>query len=181
MQKIFHITAQVDLNLYPRWIDIFRETYDKPYPMHISLKTNTYCQEEATTHIKKELKELCKNYTTMHLQFHGIFTKKTDNGWSIMIRAEENTQLLKLQKEISKTFSTYGDHIAKQYAEFELSFIPHITIGRRLSDENFREAQNMIHDDSLATATIQKIVLTIVDNAVFEEWTDPQNKTVFVL
>ncbi len=53
-KKIFHIAAELDLTKKPDWLDDFRVKYDKPYPNHITLKTNTFFDSNDFKNLKND-------------------------------------------------------------------------------------------------------------------------------
>lgn len=176
MKKIFNIMAEFDLDKKPDWLEDFRAKYDKPYKYHIVLKYATEFDDADVENIKSELLELSKKYSKMKI----VFDKLLIQG-SIMIMARENKELVQLQKEIVKKFSKYGKSIKEKYAEFDLDFEPHITIGRSLSDKELDLATKDLGNDFLCDALIDKISLTIIDEDFFEQWNDPNRKTLYVL
>ena len=96
-------------------------------------------------------------------------------------QSEKNQVLIKLQKEIVKKFSGYGSHITKQDERFEKNFVPHITIARHLSLEQLNIAKTELKKDLFCEALIEELVLTTVQNNLFEESSNPLNKTYFKL
>jgi 2'-5' RNA ligase len=98
-----------------------------------------------------------------------------------MIEAKNNKELIKLQKEIKIKFSKYGKHISKEYEKFENNFKPHITIARYLNLKQLKIAKKEIQKDLFCEALIEKLVLTTVENDLFEEWSNPKNKLSYSL
>lgn len=179
--KIFHIGSEFTLIKKPRWLDKFRLKYDEPYRYHVTFKTSTYFQEDDFENLKKELSNIAKKYRAVKVIFNKLFINRTSKGGCIMIKAERNKDLLKLQKEITKKSSKYGKHITKEYKKFEDDFKPHITIGRHLTSEQLENARKELKKDLRCEALIEELVLTTANTDLFSELNDPRNKLHYKL
>ena len=180
-RKMFNIVADFKLNVKPNWLDDFRRKYDKPYQYHITLKTSTYFDENRFEDLKFSLNEILKLFNPIEITFNQVFTGQTSKGGCIMIKACKNNNLIALQRKISDKLSEYGEHITKEYKQYEKSFNPHITIARQLSPERFIQASSEIEENTQCKAIIEEVVLTVAKNDSFDEWSNSSNKTHFYL
>lgn len=80
-----------------------------------------------------------------------------------MIRARENEQLARLQADLRTELHSFGEHTKPYFAQFEENFTPHITIGRKLSNERFEEAKSELQEPTHCLAIINKVDLSIHD------------------
>ena len=180
-KKIFHISAHVELNTKPVWLDAFRASYDKPYPYHVSLKTMTYCDPQNINNISWHVQQIAMQYEPIEVTFSTLHVSTGSTGECIMINAEQNNTLSALQQTISKTLRTYGEHIAPAYERYESNFMPHITIGRSLTKEALEEAKKHILSDLTCVGTIRSLTLYIVDRSTPEEFLKEDNQIHFSL
>lgn len=179
--NIFNIVAEFNLNKKPDWLDGFRKKYDKPYRYHITLKTCTFFDNNKFENLKNDLESITKKYNSIQIIFNELFMGHTSTGECIMIKADKNKKLFKLQKEIANKFSNYGEHVSEEYKKFESNFEPHITIARHLTCEQYERAKNELIKDLYCKALIKEIVLTVARENTFEEWSKPENKLSYFL
>lgn len=180
-KKIFSISSDFQLIKKPDWLDDFRKKYDQPYSYHVTLKTSTCFDHICVENLKGDLDAIAKKYHTIPVKFNELFISSAPKGKCIMIKAQKNKVLIKLQKEIVKKFSEYGSHITKEDERFEKNFVPHITIARHLSLEQLKIAKTELKKDLFCEALIKELVLTTVKNNRFEESCNPLNKAYFKL
>lgn len=180
-KKMFNIVAEFELSKKPNWLDDFRKKYDKPYDYHIALKNCTYFNKDDLRNIKLNLKKVLEPYNKIKVVFNDLFINSASKGECIMIRAEKNETLMRLQKELSDEFSKYGEYVSEEARKFENNFEPHITIARHLSPEQLNNAKKELKEDTYCEAIIYEIVLTIAKDDIFEEWSNPNNETLFSL
>ena len=175
-KKIFNIAVELDLIQKPNWLDDFRVKYDKPYPDHITLKTNTFFDSDDFENLKKDFVDIAQKYKTINVIFDELYMGLGTKGECIMIKAQINKDLLDLQKEMSDKFSKYGQHITPLHEKFEKDFQPHLTIARQLTTEQLENAKKDLKPDLFCTALVKDLVLTAVENDRFEEWVNVKNK-----
>jgi 2'-5' RNA ligase len=180
-KKIFNVVAEFELDKKPDWLDDFRKKYDKPYHYHITFKNNTYFEESDLEKIKIDLENILKSYRKIKIIFNNLFFSQTSKGNYIMIRAEKNEALDKLQKEISSKLSKYGNNISEEYKKFETNFEAHITIARALTQEQLNSAKTEMKEDIYCEVELKEVFLTIAKEDTFDEWNNPNNKTLFKL
>ena len=178
--KIFYVTADFELSEKPSWLDSFRTKYDDPYGYHITLKQATYFEESQLNEIEETTKKIAANIPPLQVSFNELFINKTPKGHVIMIKAEPNTKLTALQKELREKLSVFGDVIAAYYKVYEEHFEPHITIARHLSDEKPEKKKKNLGEDSICAATISHIFLktNTIDR---ESEVTPEYVTSFIL
>jgi 2'-5' RNA ligase len=180
-KNIFNITAQFSLNKKPKWLDNFREKYDKPYRYHLTFKTNTYFDPKYLREIKKELRGIAKKHKINKVVFNKLSVRNTSKGWCIMIMAEKNNELLKIQKDISSNLKKYGKNISKEKERYENNFKPHITIARNLNSKQLKSAKKDLKEDILCKTIIRKLVLTTVNDDTSEQWNKFENRINYKL
>lgn len=180
-KMIFHVSTDFDLIQKPVWLDNFRAKYDKPYPYHITLKNSTYFDKNDFKKLKNDLGKITKEYKKIKITFDKLFISPSPKGICIMIKAQQNKTLLKLQKEISKQLSKYGKHTHKAYAKFEKNFKPHITIARYLNPKQLKIAKSELEKNLRCQAIITNFTLTTVQHDLFKEWNNPKNKLYYKL
>jgi len=140
----------------------FRKKYDDPVQYHISLKLPTYIDDVNLAKLKKITNETAKTSNSFAVDFDKYFFNKTSTGNLIMISARHNNNLINLQKEIVKRTKGFGKTIKPYYEDFENNFKPHITIARKLDDEDFLEAKSKIEKQIHCRANIDKLRLHIM-------------------
>jgi len=176
--NFFQISANFDLKVKPIWLNDFRSKYDLPYNYHITFKTTTNFKSGDFENLNTELKNISNNHIPFAVIFDELFISPSSSGWCIMIKAKYNKELLKLQEEIAKKFSKYGNHATEERENFEKNFNPHITIARHLTLEQLEKAKSELKKDLICEAIIESLTLTTVKEDTFEEWTKPINRTL---
>jgi 2'-5' RNA ligase len=176
-KKIFQVSADFELDKKPGWLDYFRSKYDKPYSYHVTLKNSSYFNENDLEKIKEALVAIAKKHRELKVVFNKLFLSNSPKGECVMIEAEPNEELNKLQKEISSKLLKHGEHILEEYKEYENNFRPHITIARYLTPDQAEIAKKELGDDMHCEALIDKLVLTTANNDEYEEWSNPENET----
>lgn len=162
--KIFQVTLDFKLQDKPSWLDSFRKKFDKPYEYHITLKYPTYIKEEDINDLKEEVAAISDASSRFVVEFNGYFFDKTDTGEIIMVKAKQNEDLVKLQKEIIERLKKYGSEVKAFYQKFENNFRPHITIARKLDDNLLRDAKKELKEHISCTAEIDSLSLTIYND-----------------
>lgn len=177
---LFSIQTEFDLSRKPAWLDDFRLKYDDPYRYHVTLKNLTIFDGRNLDSLKTDLLALAADFKPIEVSFSELSVNTTSKGGCIMILAEENSKLKDIQKIISNTFSKYGISASREVEKFDSYFMPHITIGRHLTPENFEIAKKELSTKDLScSAIIDECVLTIVKEDTVKEKTDPKNKFFF--
>lgn len=175
-KSIFHIGSEFRLIIKPKWLDAFRKKYDKPYPYHVTFKTSTFFDFADLEDLKKELREIAGKYSKTELKFNKLAIRPTSTGWCIMIMAQNNAYLKKLQKKLALKFAKFGHHIDKEHERHEVKFKPHITIARDLSNSRVKDAKKELGANLVCTAAINNLVLTTIKNDGIKEKLNPKNK-----
>ncbi|MDD4332859.1 MAG: 2'-5' RNA ligase family protein [Patescibacteria group bacterium] len=180
--KYFNVIVEFKLTKKPDWFDGFRKKYDKPFKFHISLKNGTKVKEKDINNLKEDIKIIAKNFRSIKLGFSKLWTSnKSSRGWCIMVKADKNPELLKLQKVISKNLAKYGDYVLPEYKDYEKKFKPHVTIGRHLTDEKIKEAKKEIGKNLYCEAEINSLTLMIVNNFTLKSLLDRKNCKIYKL
>ena len=183
--KIFAIYLNVELVKKPEWLDEFRKKYDKPYEIHITLKQPCYIEEDRIS----ELREKVLNYFNsiniskhkIEITFDEILRNKDKEGVTIMIKASNPDDLIKIQKELCYYLNEYTNYVKFKYQDYENNFVPHITIARNLSEIQEIDAQKYLQNDFVCCGEISSVTLSIVNNNTPEESKKSTNQTVYSL
>ena len=183
--KVFVVTAEVELTKKPSWLDGFRARYDKPYHYHITLKQPCFIQDVEVVALKNKLEMLFKGSGAIsgpiELSFDTLKTSIDKDDGCIMIRTSNDGPIHELQTKILECLSDYKDYFKPKYEQYELNFVPHITVARELTREKFDEALSELSKDLTCIGRVTKVVLTIVNNFGPEEANDPANRVEFNL
>ena len=180
--EYFNVTADFLLVGKPTWLDGFRKRYDQSYPLHITLKNLTEIDKNDIPELKKKLQNIIQKYSQINLKFEKLFTSdKSSKGVCIMILTNQDKSLMNMQRDISRGLSRFGKHVLKEYKDFEENFLPHTTIARGLSEEEFRQAKKEIQKKVSCKGKLSEITLTIVKEINFENLNKRENKTYFKL
>jgi len=183
--KNFVVYAKVELTKKPIWLDSFRLKYDKPHPYHVTLKPSCLIEEGNLPDIKNKLQVLFSNLKIpggkISLKFNSLNIHRQVDGNVIMIDADKNETIDKIQKSILQTLNAYQNYRKEKYRSYAENFQPHITIGRELSPEICAQAEKELAQDYSCEGEIKEIVLVVVDNPVVEEANNPKNQTIYNL
>jgi len=180
--KYFFITLDFDLDKEPKWIKNFRKKYDEPFQYHITLKTATSVNEKDIDSLKSDLEKIVRKFKKIKVDFDKLYiNERAANGACIMILAKKNKVLFDLQKEISQKLSKYGKHYLLEYEKYEKDFLLHITIGRGLDKDRFKKAKNDLGNDFKCSATVDEVVLSMVDEIEPRDLIDKKNKIIYKL
>ncbi|MFC0524741.1 YjcG family protein [Pontibacillus salicampi] len=107
----------------------YRKRYDPHYaliPPHITIKEAFELQEEDIEEVVKQLSEVAKNTKPFSLMIHKLSTFSPVTN-TIYMKVEQVEELMNLHERLNK-----ADPIPE---EDSFSFVPHITIAQKLSDD----------------------------------------------
>ena len=105
----------------------FRRRYDPHYaliPPHLTLKAAFEATEEEIKEIAKKINTIARNFGPVDLKINKISSFKPVNN-VIYLKVESPEELEKLHFELCTTFD----------GNLEYNFVPHITIGQKMSDD----------------------------------------------
>jgi 2'-5' RNA ligase len=184
--KIFAVYALVTFPDKPSWLEQFRSRYDLPYPLHMTLKQHCFIANEETGDVKNILARILAGADATNMQIGIEFRRllvddKLYGHGCIMIGADDNPQLNLLRQSIVTALGSYRSYLKPQGQEYERDFKPHITIGRRLSPEQLKQALTELPSDISLAGVIEKIVLSIIDEVNPAQVNDPKNQTIYGL
>lgn len=106
----------------------YRKRYDPHYSLitpHMTLKSPFDATEDEIKTTADKLREIAKNFQPFNIQTTKVSSFKPVNN-VIYFKIPPKPELEGLQKEINRQFSEQNT---------EYSFVPHITIGQELSDD----------------------------------------------
>ncbi len=186
VMKIFVVYAKVELVEKPDWLDNFRSLYDKPYEFHVTLKQSSLVEDDKVADIKNKLDGL---FSKLNIPNHEIILtfnslnvhKDALQDICIMIDAEPNPEINKLQSNIIETLKDYKQYFKLKYEEYEKNFQPHITIGRELKQGDYEKASEKLTQDYTCKGVIKEVVLVVTQNKDVTEANNPNNQTIYKL
>jgi len=184
--KIFGLFSNVTLAKKPVWLDAFRARYDEPYEYHITFKQPCYVQKEMISELKNKLRNFFSVQNFPEHQTDVVFDRlgirpDAPKGGCIMIYAQRNPTLMKLQQDLREALIEYQNYLKPESSQWERDFKPHITIARHLSPERLEEAKRDLQEDLICVGSIDEIYLQIVDESNAEEAKKLENRTTFKL
>jgi hypothetical protein len=95
MKKIYAIYCTVELTKKPDWLDKFCSTYNRPHPLHITLKQMAYIDDIELTEIKAILEDILERTKISSKKLQIVFDKlvldEQDDAGSIYLLASETT------------------------------------------------------------------------------------------
>ena len=178
--KIFAVYARLNFTKKPDWLDGFIIKYNYPYTYHVTLKQPMYIQEEKIANIKNILTDFFNKFELSEHKIDIVFDKLVI-GSPIMIEATDKREISILQDKIVTALKSYTNFVKPESKDWEEDFKPHITITADLEGEKLEQAKLDIGNDVRCEATIEEIVLSVVDEITPEQANDPKNKTTFAL
>jgi 2'-5' RNA ligase len=106
----------------------YRKRYDPHYaliPPHLTLKYSFNANEEEATSLANQLREIAKHHSPLEIKAYKYSSFYPVNN-VIYMKVDTTAELEALQTEINEKL----DHEKSEYA-----FVPHITIGQKLSND----------------------------------------------
>lgn len=179
--SLFFVTAQVRLDEQPEWLDGFREHFDDPYPLHVTLKNYTKLEQGTIKDVENKIQMLLSGVSSIPVTFSHLRVAPTPKGNCFMIDAEENSELQQIQTYIVRLLQHFGRHLEKRYAQYESNFVPHITIGRNVSPEDTALAEVCLKDSIVCRGVIHAITLTLLKDDTYDSWKSSEYQKTFML
>lgn len=180
--KIVSVYAHIKLLQKPGWLENFRKKYNNPFDYHVTLKQMFFVNESELADIHHRLRDLFRTRPvpghSITLTFDTLRADKDDG--SILIMAQANDEILRLQKMVISKLSDYTRYYSAELKQYENHFEPHLTIAFDLGDR-FDSALSDIHHDIECVGEVKKILLSCVNEISLKETTNPKNLTVFRL
>ncbi|WP_066368619.1 YjcG family protein [Neobacillus fumarioli] len=115
----------------------YRKRYDSHYaliPPHLTLKSAFEATEEEAKEFAEKLREIARNTNEISLKTTKISSFYPVNN-VIYLKIEPTEELVKLQSDINQ--ESIGQ-------EQEYAFVPHITIGQNLSNEEYSDVYGQL-------------------------------------
>jgi 2'-5' RNA ligase/GNAT superfamily N-acetyltransferase len=163
--KTFKITAYFELISKPLWLDEFRRRYDNPTLCHITFKYPTYIDDTKLNELRAKLQIVASKFRPIEVVFDSYKYDKIASGNIVLVIAKKEKQLVRLQKEIVSMCRILSrENVEIIMNNYEENFEPHITIGRKLSDEKFEEAKKLLQIPVECKAVIDSLTLTTNTN-----------------
>lgn len=181
----FAIYAKIILLEKQGWLDDFIEKYNEPYDLHITLKQPCFINEIEVNELRNKVARFFKDRVEKKIKvdFRKFILDKPnlENSGCIMIGTSDNKKLLGLQGSIRKLLVDYSDYCDLKTKVYEENFVPHITIGNKLTAEKFEKALSELPQKLALQGTVDEIVLAIVNDESEAERKNPENLTTFRL
>lgn len=186
--KLFGVFAHVELTDQPAWLGPFRAKYDEPYEPHITLKQLTWVEDQEVAGVKRIMTEVMHEFVSpqheIRLAFNELVLDPADpanplTGNTIMLKTSQASTLVELQHRLRSAFSRFGTFDKPHAQSYEENFVPHQTIARHISDEQFVQAQKELPAGASLTGVVRQVVLKIMDRPGAEAANDPSGHTVF--
>ncbi len=159
--KYLYIRSDTQVRSKPEWLDAFRTKYDEPYPYHMSLKRVVEITDEEAAWVSARLHEIAKRHTPFEVTFSDVIEGKTGRGHVIMILAKNADKLHALRNEVYETCKEFTKYQYPEYAGFDATFNPHLTIARHLTDERLKEARAALGSDTSITVLFNSLTFCL--------------------
>jgi len=173
--KIFAVYSVVTLEGKTAELKTFREKYDQPYKLHITLKQPVQINEDEVDEVKQILSGLDVAKSKIKL----VFDKINGDEKVLMLMAEENSTLMDLQKEVVGLLHKYKSYVDADTMEYEINFKPHITVARDIHEQDMSSVKEQLRGMLPVKAFINSITLAVVNHISPEEALDPNNLTEY--
>ncbi len=183
--KIFALYTDVELTHKPPWFDGFRQKYDEPWPLHVTLKQPCFIEEGGVSNLRHQVSQFFSKRgsksSPLAARFNQVVTGKDRDGVTVMLRMANPERLAVLQKSLVSALSAYADYVRPHHQRYEENFDPHITIARDLSEPQHAAASAYLKDGCVCEGVIREVVLIIVNEDTAAEGSNPANQTVYCL
>ncbi|MBP6945321.1 2'-5' RNA ligase family protein [Patescibacteria group bacterium] len=185
--KLFAVYSKVHLTQKPTWLDEFYKKYNPSSSgYHVTLKQPCYLKEEDIPNVKNQLAGL---FNSAPIPSHEIILNFNDLAIdigigefkSIMIHAEHQPSIHKLQKHILETLSTYKDYVDAESEAWEKNFKPHLTLASDINRTQYELALKELRNDYACKGVIQDVSLIIVEKMIPAEADNIKNQTIYRL
>ncbi|MGC1177391.1 MAG: 2'-5' RNA ligase family protein [Candidatus Saccharimonadales bacterium] len=183
MKKIYAIYCTVTLSEKPAWFDAFRARYDRPHPLHITLKQMAYTEESELPKIKGILEDILDTLLVTQEKLVVIFDNflldehDPDDGLGYMYigASQRNPVLDDLQIAIRERLNDYSDYYFKDSLSYEHDFKPHIALASGLDVQTFAAATKQLPKTVKCVGEVTAIVLSCVTEPTLVEANNPDN------
>jgi 2'-5' RNA ligase len=189
MKKIYAISCIIELIEKPDWLDAFCAQYNRPHPLHITLKQMAYIDKTELPKIQQIFEDILKSAKPSKLALHVVFDDFSliehddddGTGWIYVFANQRNQVLDDLQKEIREKLAHYSDYYLKDSRLYEHNFRPHITIAAELDPNNFVFAVAELPKTVRCVGEVVNITLSCVKEPTLAEANDLKNLIVYDL
>ncbi len=124
--KIFAIFANINLSKKPVWLDEFREKYDKPYQLHITLRSPCFVEDDDIPNLKEKLSNFFESTEVVNhkiqIDFNEIMKDKEERV-TVMLRAR-CPELIAIQKKLFEYLVDYDKFVKDKYKAYGENFDP---------------------------------------------------------
>lgn len=176
-----YMSAPLTIVTKPKWVDGFRKKYDEPRHFHVSLKRAARILKKDEPKVKQLAAEIAKRHKAKTLTFSKIFFGESPSGHYIMMAVEPNKEVQKLLKDCYTTFLPYAKYVHPENAEHDKQMKTHLTIGRRLTPEQFKKAKAELPKKVKIVARLNTIALALNPSSDSDYYDDPRFLTKYRL
>jgi 2'-5' RNA ligase len=174
--------AKINLIKKPDCLDSYRKKYNNLYEHHVTLKQPCFIDDtempDISSIVSKVFSEFAFPNHKIDVEFEEVVADREDK--SIMLLAEKNELLMKLQYKIKTALGEYSNYCEPETQEYETNFKPHLTITGEVG-EKFDEALKDVGKDTRCVGEITEIILSCVEENTIKEAKDPKNLAVYKL
>jgi 2'-5' RNA ligase len=187
MKKIYAIYCTVELTKKPDWLDKFCSTYNRPHPLHITLKQMAYIDDIELTEIKAILEDILERTKISSKKLQIVFDKLVldeqdddgGKGWVYIFASKRNDSLYSLQEQVRTRLAKYSDYFFKNSYQYEHEFNPHITIAGELDAKTFVSATSELPEEVHCVREVASITLSCVQEPTLVEANNSNNLIVY--
>lgn len=183
MTQIFAIFSNLNLIKKPVWFDEFRKKYDKPYKLHITLRSPCFVDDSNIDGLKEDISNI---FSTIKIKNHKLviyFNQIVEiKGEKLTIMLKANCpELIKIQRKLFESLRGYSKFVKDKYRIYGEKFEPHITIGRDIEPEEYGNVLQYLKNDFELSGEITELVFVIVKEDTPKESKNPLNQVVYKL
>jgi 2'-5' RNA ligase len=189
MKKLYAIYATIELIEKPAWFDAFCAQYNRPHPLHVTLKQMAYIDHTQLPAIQEVLESILESKSPKRNDLQIVFDTYVFNdhdeddgtGWMYVFASQRNKLLGDLQRAIREQLAGYSDYYFASSETYEYDFKPHITIAGELDTQAYDRALAELPESIRCVGQVTDITLSCVNEPTLEEANDPENLRSYLI
>ena len=170
--KLIYIKSEFELFNKPDWLDSYRAKYDEAQELHVSLKRQTFVEDDDIAKILEKTQKLAEQFDPFDIAFAGKHIDTSPRGTYVMIPALANKTLSDFMKEAFKTYAEFSHYVRPQYATYDQFQKPHVTLGRKLTGQKLLDAKKELPEKVELSARIDAITVYVFPHDVGDRYMD---------